>query len=327
MRRREFITLVGGAAAWPVVVRAQQPATPVIGYLDVASPDGSEAIVAAFRRGLGATGHVEGRNVAIEYRWAGGHNERLPELAADLVRRKVTVIATPGSTAAALAAKGATTTIPIIFATGADPVAAGLIPSLSRPGGNITGVATLNTEVGQKRLELLHQVIPSASIVALLINPTNPVISEPLARDVQAAARKLGMQLHVLRAGSDGEIEAAFADLRGLQVSGLMIGSDQFFNSRSKQLAALAIQHSLPVIYQYRQFTAAGGLISYGASLTEAFQLAGAYTGRILNGEKPADLPVQQSTKVELSINLKTAKELGLTIPPSLLVAADEVIE
>jgi ABC-type uncharacterized transport system substrate-binding protein len=328
MRRREFITFLGGAAlARPRALYAQQAATPVIGYLDVASPNGSEAIVAAFHRGLGMTGHLEGRNVAIEYRWADGHNDRLPELAADLVRRKVTVIATPGSTAAALAAKGTTTTIPIIFATGADPIAAGLVPSLSRPGGNVTGVATLNTEVGQKRLELLHQVIPSASVVALLINPTNPVISEPLASDVQAAARKLRMQLQVLRASSDGEIEAAFAALRGLQVGGLMVGSDQFFNSRSKQLAALALRHSVPVVYQYREFTAAGGLISYGASLTEAFQLAGVYTGRILNGEKPADLPVQQSTKVELSINLKTAKALGLAIPPSLLVAADEVIE
>jgi len=239
----------------------------------------------------------------------------------------VTVIATPGSTAAALAAKALTTTIPIIFAIGADPVAAGLVPTLNRPGGNITGVATLNAEVGQKRLEMLHQVVPTAAVVGLLINPTNPVISEPLSRDAQRAARTLGIRLHVLRASNDEEIEAAFTALHGLQVGGLVIGSDQFFNSRSGQLAALALQHSLPAIYQYRVFTAAGGLISYGASLTEAFQLAGVYTGRILNGERPADLPVQQSTKVELTINLKTAKALGLTIPPSLLVAADEVLE
>ena len=251
----------------------------------------------------------------------------MPELAADLVRQKVTVIATPGSTAAALAAKAKTTKIPIIFATGADPVAAGLVPTLNRPGGNVTGVATLNAEVGPKRLELMHQVIPAASNVALLINPTNPAISEPLSRDAQAAARTLGMRLHVLRASNDGEIEAAFAALHGLQVGGLVIGSDQFFNSRSGQLAALALRHSLPAIYQYREFTAAGGLISYGASLTDAFQLAGLYTGRILNGEKPADLPVQQSTKVEMTINLKTAKALGLTVPPALLVAADAVIE
>ena len=328
MRRREFIALVGSAAvAGPLASRAQAPNMPVIGYLDVGSPDGTAPITAAFRRGLAASGHVEGSNVAIKYRWADGHADRLPELAADLVRQKVTVIATPGSTAAALAAKAATTTIPIIFAMGADPVAAGLVPTLNRPGGNITGVATLNAEVGQKRLEMLHQVIPAAGVVGLLINPTNPVISEPLSRDAEAAARTLGIRLHVLRASNDGEIEAAFAALRGLQVGGLVIGSDQFFNSRSGQLAALALQHSLPAIYQYRVFTAAGGLISYGASLTDAFQLAGVYTGRILNGEKPADLPVQQSTKVELTINLKTAKALGLTIPPSLLVAADEVIE
>src|SRR5262249_40224051 len=319
---------IGGAAvAGPLAARAQSPNMPVIGYLDVGSPDGTAAIAAAFRKGLDATGHVEGRNVAIKYRWADGHTDRLPELAADLVLQKVTVIAPPGSTAAALAAKTTTTTIPIIFAIGADPVAAGLVPTLNRPGGNITGVATLNAEVGQKRLEMLHQVIPAAGIVGLLINPTNPVISEPLSKDAETAARKLGIQLHVLRASNDAEIQAAFAALRGLQVGGLVIGSDQFFNSRSGQLAALALQHSLPAIYQYRVFTAAGGLISYGASLTDAFQLAGVYTGRILNGEKPADLPVQQSTKVELTINLKTAKALGLTIPSSLLVAADEVIE
>jgi putative ABC transport system substrate-binding protein len=300
---------------------------PVIGYLDVGSPDGAAPIVAAFQRGLAAAGQVVGGTVAIKYRWADGHTDRLPELAADLVRQKVTVIATPGSTAAALVAKATTTTIPIIFAIGADPVAAGLVPTLNRPGSNITGVATLNAEVGPKRLELLHQVIPAASIVALLINPTNPVISEPLSRDAQGAADTLGIRLHILKASSDGEIEEAFEALHEQQVGGLVIGSDQFFNSRSGQLAALALQHSLPAIYQYRVFTAAGGLISYGASLTDAFQLAGVYTGRILNGEKPADLPVQQSTKVELSVNLKTAKTLGLTIPPSVLVAADEVIE
>jgi len=329
MRRRDFIKVVAGSAAavWPLAPHAQTPGMPVIGYLDVGSPDGTAPIVAAFRRGLEATGQVEGRNVAIKYRWADGHTDRLPELAADLVRQKVTVIATPGSTAAALAAKATTTTIPIIFAIGADPVAAGLVPTLNRPGGNVTGVATLNAEVGPKRLEMLHQVVPAATIVALLVNPTNPVISEPLTRDAQAAARTLGIRLHLLQASTDAEIEAAFAALHEQQVGGLVIGSDQFFNSRSGQLATLALQHSLPAIYQYRVFTGAGGLISYGASLTDAFQLAGIYTGRILNGEKTADLPVQQSTKVELTINLKTAKALGLTIPQSLLVAADEVIE
>jgi putative ABC transport system substrate-binding protein len=328
MRRRDFIKVIAGiAASWPLAVRAQQPAMPVIGYLDVGSPDGSAPFVAAFRKGLTHTGQVEGKNVVIKYRWADGHNDRLPELAMDLVRQKVTVIVTPGSTAAALAAKATTTTIPIIFAIGADPIAAGLVPSLNRPGGNVTGVATLNAEVGPKRLELLHQIVPAAGIVALLINPTNPAISEPLSRDAQVAARTLGIRLHVLRASNDEEIEAAFVALHGLQVGGLVIGSDQFFNGRSAQLAALALRHSLPVIYQYREFTGAGGLISYGASLADAFQLAGVYAGRILNGEKPADLPVQQSTKVELSVNLKTAKALGLTIPPSLLVGADEVIE
>ena len=300
---------------------------PVIGYLDVGSPDGSAPFVAAFRKGLAGTGHVEGRHFAIVYRWADGRADRLRDLAADLVRQKVTVIATPGSTAAALAAKATTTTIPIIFAIGADPIAAGLVPTLNRPGGNVTGVATLNAEVGPKRLELLHQVIPAVNIFALLINPTNPVISEPLARDAQAAARKLDIRLHVLRAGNDGEIEAAFVAMQGLQVGGLVIGSDQFFNSRSEQLASLALQQSLPTVYQYREFTAAGGLISYGASLTDAFQLAGNYAGRILNGEKPADLPVQQSTKVEMTINLKTAKALGLNIPDTLIGRADEVIE
>lgn len=328
MRRRDFIKVIAGSAvAWPFATHAQQAATPVIGYLDVGSSDGSAPIVAAFRKGLARTGQVEGRNVTIEYRWADGRNDRLPELAADLVRQKVTVIATPGSTAAALAAKATTTTTPIIFATGADPVAAGLISTLNRPGGNVTGVATLNAEVGPKRLELLHQIIPAASVFALLANPTNPVISEPLSRDAQASARTLGIRLHILHASNDGEIEAAFAALHGLAAGGVVIGSDQFFNSRSRQLAALALRHSLPAVYQYREFTAAGGLISYGASLTDAFELAGVYTGRILNGEKPADLPVQQSTKVELTVNLKTAKALGLTIPQSVLVAADDVIE
>jgi putative ABC transport system substrate-binding protein len=327
VRRREFITLLGVAAAWPLAARAQQAAMPVVGYLDAGSPTGSAHFVEAFREGLRNAGHVEGGNIKVEYRWADGHNDRLGEMAADLVRRQVTVIATPGSTAAALAAKAMTTTIPIIFATGADPVAAGLVPALNRPGGNVTGVATLNVKIGPKRLELLHELIPSARIVALLANPTNPVLTEPLSRDAQAGARALGLQLHVLHARNDAEIEVAFAALHGLEASGLVIGSDQFFNSRSAQIAALALQHSVPTVYQYREFVAAGGLASYGASLTEAWQLAGIYTGRILNGEKPSDLPVQQSTKVELIINLKTAKALGLQIPDKILAIADEVIE
>jgi len=328
VKRREFIALLGGAASvWPLAARAQQPKMPVVGYLDVGSPTGSAQFVAAFREGLSKSGYLEGSNVTIEYRWADGQAERLGELALDLIRRQVTVLATPGSTAAALAAKAATTSIPIIFTIGADPVAAGLVPSLSRPGGNVTGVATLNMEVGPKRLELLREVVPSAQIVALLANPTNPTISEPLSRDAQEAARALGLQLHILHASNDGEIEAAFAALRDVQVGGVVIGSDQFFNSRSAQLAALALKYSVPSIYQYRAFTAAGGLISYGASLTDAFQLGGVYVGRVLNGEKPSDLPVLQSTKLDLIINLNTARALGITFPLALLARADEVIE
>ena len=328
IRRRAFITLLGSAAAaWPLAARAQQPKMPVVGYLDVGSPTGSAQFVAAFREGLSKTGYLEGSNVTIEYRWADGQAERLGELALDLIRRQVTVLATPGSTAAALAAKAATTSIPIIFTIGADPVAAGLVPSLRRPGSNVTGVATLNMEVGPKRLELLREAVPSAQIVALLANPTNPAISEPLSRDAQEAARALGLQLHILHASNDGEIETAFAALRVVQAGGVVIGSDQFFNSRSAQLAALALKYSVPSIYQYRAFTAAGGLISYGASLTDAFQLGGGYVGRILNGEKPADLPVLQSTKLDLIINLNTARALGITFPLTLLARADEVIE
>jgi putative tryptophan/tyrosine transport system substrate-binding protein len=326
--RREFITALGGVAVWPLAARAQQEALPVVGYLDVGSPIGSAHFVAAFREGLSKTGHFEGSNITIEYRWADGHYDRLQELANDLVRRQVAVIATPASTAAALAAKAATTTIPIIFTIGADPVAAGLVTTLNRPGGNVTGVSLLTVEVGPKRLELLHEVIPSARVLALLVNPDNaPVLTEALSRDAQAASRALGVQLHVLHASNDGEIEAAFATLQGLQAGGLVIGSDAFFNSRSAQLAALALQHAFPAVYQYRDFTAAGGLISYGGSLTDAFQLAGMYAGRVLNGKKPAELPVEQSSKVELIINLKTAKALGITFPISLLGRADEVIE
>jgi len=328
MRRRKFIKLIGSAAvARPVAARAQQPTLPMIGFLNGGSPDGSAHFVEAFRRGLSETGHVEGRNVKIEYRWADGQYDRLPELAADLVRRQVTVIATPGSTPASLAAKAATTTIPIIFAIGTDPVAAGLVHTLNRPDGNITGVNSLNVDIGPKRLELLHEVIPTATIVALLLNPTSPVSAEVLLRDAQATARALKLQIHVLHAKSEGEMEAAFAALLRLQASALVIGPDQFFNTRVEQLAALAVHHAVPAVYEGREFTAAGGLMSYGHSILESYQLAGVYTGRILNGEKPADLPVQQSTKVELYINLKSAKALGITIPYVLVARADEVIE
>jgi putative ABC transport system substrate-binding protein len=327
IRRREFITLLGGAAAWPLAARAQQPAMPVVGYLGSSSPAAETPFVAAFVQGLKEAGYVEGRNVAIEYRWAEGQNDRLPALAAELARRQVTVIATPGSTPGALAAKAATTTIPIVFETGVDPVAAGLIHTLSRPGGNVTGVTTMSVEIGPKRLELLHELVPTATVIALLINPTNPVLAEALSRDAQAAARALGLQVHVLHASTEGEIEAAFAALLKLRAGGLVIGADQFFNSRSEQLAALAFRHAVPAIYQYREFTTAGGLGSYGGSLTDACRLAGVYAGRILNGEKPEDLPVQQVTKVELIINLNTAKALGITVPLALLTRADEVIE
>jgi putative tryptophan/tyrosine transport system substrate-binding protein len=327
MKRREFITLLGGTAmAWPLAARAQQPAMPVVGFLSSETPSGYAHRVAAFRQGLSEASYVEGRNVAIEYRWAEGHNDRLPALAADLVRRPVAVIAAAGIPSA-LAAKAATTTIPIVFLVGIDPVRLGLVASLARPGGNLTGVTSLNVEVGPKRLELLHEVVPSATSMALLVNPTNPSLAEPFSRALQAAARALGLQLHVLHASSEREIEAAFETLVKMRAGGLVIMPDQLFLARTEQLAALTVRHAVPSVHLFRKFAAAGGLMSYGSDEAEYYRLVGIYVGRILKGEKPSGLPVQQVTKVELIINLKTARALGLSIPLPLAGRADELIE
>ena len=327
MKRREFITLLGGAAAaWPIVARTQQPGMPVIGFLDSKSPDDSAHMVAAFRRGLNESTFIEGQNVTIEFRWAQNQYDQLPVLAADLVRRRVDVIAATGGPAA-LAAKAASATVPIVFRLAADPIAAGLVASLSRPGGNVTGVTSLNLEVGPKRLEFLHELVPTATIMAALVNPTNPTNAEILSRDLQATARLIGLQLHLLHASSDADIDAVFTTLTELRAAGLVIGTDALFTSRDEKLAALGLRYRIPTIYQWREFVAAGGLMSYGGSFADSYRLAGVYTGRILKGEKPADLPVQQATKLELFINIKTAKALGLEVPATLLARADEVIE
>ena len=328
MKRREFITLLGGTAAiWPPVARAQQPAMPVIGYLDWFAPRPNAGPAAAFRQGLADAGYVDGKNVTIEYRWAEGRYDQLPELAAELVHRQVAVIAAGGGTPAALAAKAATATIPIVFAVSVDPIKIGLVASLNRPGGNLTGITNLNVEVGPKRLELLRELIPTATIIALLVNPTSPSIAEGFLRALQPAARALGLQLHVLNASTDRDFDPVFATMDQLRADALVISPDVFFNTRIERLAMLSLHHAVPAIYQYRPFVAAGGVIGYGSDETEYYRLVGTYTGKILKGEKPADLPVVQSTKVELIINLKTAKALGLTVPLSLLGRADEVIE
>jgi putative tryptophan/tyrosine transport system substrate-binding protein len=328
IRRREFVVTLGSAAAaWPFAARAQQPAMPVIGYLGSESPDVFAGRLRGFRQGLSETGYVEGKNVAIEYRWAENQHDRFPALMADLVRREVIVIVAVTGTPPALAAKAATATIPIVFVTAGDPVALGLVASLSRPGGNLTGVATLTVELGPKQLEVLRELVPTATIIALLVNPTNPTNAETLSRDLQAAARTLGLQLHVLHASTERDFDAVFASLPRLRAGALVIGSDPFFNSRSQQLVALALRHAIPTMYPFREYATAGGLISYGNSFADAHRQVGIYTGKILNGEKPGDLPVQQSTKVELIINLKTANALGLTVPLMLLGRADEVVE
>jgi putative ABC transport system substrate-binding protein len=324
MRRRNFIALLGSAAvAWPLAARAQQPAMPVIGFLNSTSLDGYRPMLNAFRQGLQQSGYSEGRNVAIEYRWAEGRNDRLPAMAAELVRRQVTVIVAM-DTASVLAARAATTAVPIVFYTGGNPVQLGLVTTLSRPGGNLTGVVTLNVELAAKRLQLLHELVPAANIIALLVNPTDSNVETTL-KSLRAAARDLGVQLHVLRASTERDIDDAF--LSQLTAGGVVIGPDVFFNTRSEQLGALASRHGVAAIYQYRAFALAGGLMSYSGDIAESHRVAGGYTGQILKGEKPADLPVQQATKVELIINLKTAKALGLTIPLPLIARADEVIE
>jgi ABC-type uncharacterized transport system substrate-binding protein len=315
MKRREFITLLGGAAAWPLMAGAQQPTMPVIGFLNGASPEGQAPFVAAFRQGLKEAGYVEGQNVTIEYRWAEGQYDRLPSLAADLVQHKVTVIAAT-STPAALAAKAATSTVPIVFTTGGDPIKLGLVASLNRPGGNVTGSTQLSVEVGPKRLELARELFPGATTVALLVNPANP-LTATVSKDLQAVADTLGVRLHVLHASTEADFEAAFATAAQLRAAALVIsGADPVFGSHAAQFGALALRHSVPAIYQYREFAAAGGLMSYGGYTTDTYRLGGVYTGRILKGEKPADLPVVQfSTKVELILNLKTARALGITVP------------
>jgi putative ABC transport system substrate-binding protein len=328
MRRREFITLLGGTAAtWPLAARGQQSAMPFVGYLGIETPELYASRLRAFREGLGSTGYEEGRNVVIDYRWAEGHNDRLPALAADLVRHQVAVIAAPGGLPGALAAKAATSTIPIVFEMGADPVASGLVASLNNPGGNITGATSLSGEVSPKRLELLHEVVPAATLFGLLVNPTNPANAQPSIKLVKAAADTLGLQLKILDASTERDFDAAFATLGSLNAGGMVISNDTFYVTREKQLAAVSIRYAIPAVAQSREFAVAGGLMSYSGSFAETHRQAGIYTGRILKGEKPSNLPVVRSTQVELFINLKTAKKLGLTMPLSILGRADEVIE
>jgi len=327
MKRREFITLLGGAVVtWPIAAPAQQPATPVIGFVNVASPQGYAQPLSAFLKGLGETGYVDGHNVTIEYRWAEGQIDRLPAIIADLVHSQVAVIAAT-STPAALAAKEATTTIPIVFETGGDPIQLGLVASLSRPGGNVTGVTQMSQEVAPKELELLHELLPAVRVLALLVNPADPALSETQSSAFLSAAHALGLELHILNASTESDFDAVFANVSLLRAGGLMIATDALFRSHSNQLGALAARHTVPAIYTGREFAAAGGLMSYGSDVAESYRLAGTYAGRILKGDKPGDLPVQQATKIELIINMKTAKALGITFPLTLLGRADEVIE
>jgi putative tryptophan/tyrosine transport system substrate-binding protein len=326
VNRRDLITLLGGAAAWPLAARAQQPAMPVIGFLG--SPSAAEWVpfVTAFQRGLKETGYVEGENVAIEYRWADGQYDRLPVLAADLVRRQVAVIFAAGSAAPAIAAKGVTTAIPIVFALGADPVQFGLVASLNRPGGNVTGINFLVADLVEKALGLMHELIPSVTTGGMFVNPNNPN-AESVTRNARETARSLGLQIHILNVGTKAEIDSAFEMVREQRIDMLASGADPFLLGRREQFVALAARHAVPAIYFAREFVSAGGLMSYGTSISDAYRRAGVYTGKILKGAKPADLPVEQSTRFEFVLNLKTAKSLGVSVPDKLLALADEVIE
>jgi putative ABC transport system substrate-binding protein len=326
MKRREFITLGGAAAAWPLAARAQQPAMPVIGLLHPGSPETNARFVAGFRKGLSETGYVEGRNILIEYRWGHGESTRLPELAADLVRRAANVIVTPGGVAAALAAKAATATIPIVFVIGVDPVQAGLVVSLNRPGGNVTGITSMNSGLAAKQLGLLHQLLQRDARFVVLVNSSNPQIRLAVA-DVKAAAAAMGQPLDIVTAKTNREITPAFKEAVQKRADAILISPDPLFSSRPVQLATLAARHAIPAIYALREFAESGGLISYGSNFTDMFRQAGTYVARILKGEKPADLPILQATKFELVINLQTAEVLGLAVQPSLLAIADEVIE
>jgi putative ABC transport system substrate-binding protein len=327
MRRREFVSLLGGAAVWPLVAHAQQPAMPVIGFLNSASPDVQADRLRAFRQGLSGAGFVEGTNASIEYRWAKNQFDQLPALARDLVHRQVNVIVTGYNLAAAQAAKAATATIPIVFISGVDPVRAGLVASLNRPGGNITGVNILTNELVPKHVDLVHELVPAATAIAVLINPTNKTSAESMAKDAEAAADRVGVQLKILHASRADDFEKAFADLRQLRAGALVITPDSLFGSQNEMLATLALRHAVPTISPFREYAVAGGLLSYGGSTVDQGHQAGIYTARILNGEKPADLPVLQTTKIELVMNLKTAKALAIKIPLPLLGRADEMIE
>jgi ABC-type uncharacterized transport system substrate-binding protein len=326
VKRRAFITLIGSGAVWPLAAHAQQAGMPVIGFLHSGSFTTYAHLVTAFRQGLKELDYVDGQNVTIEYRWAEGQYDRLPALATDLVQQRVSVIASTGGPSSALAAKEATTTIPIVFSTGADPVTLGLVASLNRPGGNVTGIGVLTAVIASKRLGLLRELVPTAASIAVLLNPNNPT-TETQWNDIQEAARSVGQQVHVLHAGSDAELDAAFVTYGRLRSGALLVNADPSFVNRRDYIVALAARHAIPAIYEQREFPVAGGLASYGTSLADAYHQVGIYTGRVLRGEKPADLPVMQSTKFEFVINLKTAKGLGLEVPPMLLAHADEVIE